>query len=89
MKGIFAVAVLCIGMASSNAVEAQTCCLKGGVDQIRGAICKVVRDKPVRSAVSKTVKRSRCAVQGVTERTRGVMQRSRSKLGGMVRRCCK
>jgi hypothetical protein len=82
MKGIFAVAILCIGMATPTATEAQTQPVRGVV---RGVACKVVCDEPVRSAVSKTVKRSRCAVKAAACRTRGVMQRSRSRFGSILR----
>ena len=87
MKGIFAVAILVIGMVTTNVADAHD---RTPVRSIaRGVVCKVACDKPVRSAVASTVKRSRCTVKGVVGRTRGVMQRSRSRFGSMVRGCCK
>lgn len=82
MKGIFAVAVLLVGMATTNVADAHTrtpvrCA-------VRGVVCKIACDKPVRSVVAKTMKRSRSVVQGVAGRTRGVLRRTRSRMFG----CC-
>ncbi len=86
MRGMFLGAILLIAGFVGEADAATRTPVRCAVS---GVVTKVVCDRPVRTVASKAVKRSRCAVQDVVGRTRGVMIRSRSRFGSMVRGCCK